>query len=142
MNVGLYVLNKIHPIIIARPTGTPHSYYLASVILSPFYKCSYVFRDDNYMLVNYIVLLNHSSGCGGNIMNSIELQTPIYNLTFAEPTTMEGKDDKVKFYTGLPNFYIHVSLFSFICKRVNDCPNRILTKFQQVMCIVMQLRLN
>ena len=61
---------------------------------------------------------------------------------FSEPTLQS--DEKVKFYSGLPNFKVLKAVFDHVAKATsnfNDC-NCKLTKFQEFMVVMLKLRLN
>ena len=54
----------------------------------------------------------------------------------------EDNDGKVKFYTGLPNLYILMSLFEFITPYISHTHLNSLTSFQEFILTLMRLRLN
>ena len=54
----------------------------------------------------------------------------------------EGKDEKVLFYTGLPNFQILLTLFNFLVIVIKQSVNTALTPFQEFTLTLMRLRLN
>ena len=53
----------------------------------------------------------------------------------------QAKPDRVKYYTGLPNFVILVSVLNLISKNLNDSRST-LSKFKQLVLTLMRLRLN
>jgi len=58
------------------------------------------------------------------------------------PESFENNEEKVKFYTGLPNFLTLMAVFSLIEDHITESGHSLLTKFQQMMLCLMKLRLN
>ena len=56
---------------------------------------------------------------------------------------LDGADERVKFYTGLPSYVILMAVFSFVSAHIPEsCSLNSLTNFQQFLMVLMKLRLN
>ena len=56
---------------------------------------------------------------------------------------LDGADERVKFYTGLPSYAILMVIFNFVSAHVREsCRPNSLTNFQQFLMVLMKLRLN
>lgn len=62
-------------------------------------------------------------------------------MTMTE-NSFRDKDEKVKFFTGLPNFSVLMVVFHFICNTISVTERNILSPFQECMIFFMRLRLN
>lgn len=54
--------------------------------------------------------------------------------------SFKNEDDKTKYYTGLSNFTVLITLYSFLQAHISECIK--LTKFQQLILVLMRLRVN
>lgn len=54
----------------------------------------------------------------------------------------EGKDVKVKYFTGLPNFNVLIGLYHFLLPHISSGPRSVTSKFQELVIVLMRLRLN
>uniref|UniRef100_L7M0T8 Putative tick transposon n=1 Tax=Rhipicephalus pulchellus TaxID=72859 RepID=L7M0T8_RHIPC len=54
---------------------------------------------------------------------------------------LQGKDDKVTFYTGLPSFALLMSLFQLVKSHMSHTGRNSLTQFQEMLLFLMRLRL-
>ena len=73
-----------------------------------------------------------------------ELKESISHNCLSEKT-LEGDDEKVKFYTGLPSFATLMTIFHFVSSHIILCAgstSRSLPLFQQFLLVLMKLRLN
>lgn len=68
-------------------------------------------------------------------------QEKISRLIMTEDS-FRDKDEKVKFFTGLPNFSILMVVFNFILNAVSVTERNVLSPFQEFMIFCMRLRLN
>ena len=57
-------------------------------------------------------------------------------------SSLVGNDEKVKFLTGLPTYHILSHLFDFVSSRLTETHRSSLTKFRQLLLVLMKLRLN
>ena len=57
-------------------------------------------------------------------------------------SSLAGNDEKVKFLTGLPTYHILSHLFDFVSSRLTETHRSSLTKFRQLLLVLMKLRLN
>ena len=71
-----------------------------------------------------------------------ELRAENNKLKIGTPEWFEGKNEKVLFYTGLPNFEILMTLFNFLVVVLKQPVNSALTQFQEFSLTPMRLRLN
>ena len=71
-----------------------------------------------------------------------ELRAENNRLKIGTPEWFEGKNEKVLFYTGLPNFEILMTLFNFLVVVLKQPVNSALTQFQEFSLTLMRLRLN
>ena len=56
---------------------------------------------------------------------------------------LDGADERVKFYTGLPSYVILMAVFNFVSAHIPEsCSLNSLTNFQQFLMVLMKLRLN
>jgi len=55
---------------------------------------------------------------------------------------LKEDDERVKYYTGLPTFTILLGIFNLVSPCINITHNSKLAKFQQLMLVLMRLRLN
>ena len=67
-----------------------------------------------------------------------ESESKLSELSLSEES-LRDNDVKVKYYTGLPNFAI---LFNFLAPCVENGNRSVLSRFQQMMVVLMKLRLN
>ena len=73
---------------------------------------------------------------------NIELKKSIGSKCPAEET-LNGDDEQVKFYTGLPSFATLMAVFNFVSAHISFvCTSRSLPLFQQFLLVLMKLRLN
>ena len=56
--------------------------------------------------------------------------------------SLRDNDVKVKYYTGLPNFATLMALFNFLVPCVENGNRNVLSRFQQMIVVLMKLRLN
>ena len=69
-----------------------------------------------------------------------DLRKKVCKLTMDEETFKEADDEKVNFFTGLPNLLVLMSVFKLCQPYLNS--NRILSPFVQFLATLMRLRLN
>ena len=70
-----------------------------------------------------------------------EMKTSLESFSFCE-NSFSTSDERVRFYTGLPNYIILITLYNFIGAHVTVSSRNSLTKFQQFIMVLMHLRLN
>ena len=68
-------------------------------------------------------------------------ESKLSELSLSEES-LRDNDVKVKYYTGLPNFTILMALFNFLAPCVKNGNRSVLSRFQQMMVVLMKLRLN
>ena len=68
-------------------------------------------------------------------------ESKLSELSLSEES-LRDNDVKVKYYTGLPNFAILMALFNFLAPCVENGNRSVLSRFQQMMVVLMKLRLN
>lgn len=68
---------------------------------------------------------------------NLDLKQKLNTRTFSEET-FEKDDEKVKYYTGLPNFLMLMALFKYLTPHISSGPRSVTTKFQE---LLMRLRL-
>lgn len=71
----------------------------------------------------------------------MDLRNKITNFSLS-PDSFQNNEEKVKFYTGLPNFLTLMAIFDLIKDHLNDSSRSMLTPFQQMMVCLMKIRLN
>ncbi|KAJ0061789.1 hypothetical protein NL108_010842, partial [Boleophthalmus pectinirostris] len=75
------------------------------------------------------------------LFENLELKLQISKMEINE-ATFKDNDDKVKFYTGLPNYMMLMSLFSCVKDHIKDPVRSKLNPFQKFILVLMKLRLN
>ena len=71
---------------------------------------------------------------------NVDLKERLNARTFSEET-FQNEDEKVKFYTGLPNFLMLMALFNYLTEHISSGPRSVTTKFQEMLMVLMRLRL-
>lgn len=74
-------------------------------------------------------------------MENMDLKDKLGHFTVTADS-FKGNDDKVKYFTGLPNYLMLMAIFNFISKSIPQTDRCLLTKFQKMMMVLMRLRLN
>ena len=74
-------------------------------------------------------------------MQMVKLQRCLQVIHLTEET-MERDDKKVKYYTGLPNFATLQLTVQFVSSNITEKNCKKLTVFQQILLVIMKLRLN
>ena len=64
------------------------------------------------------------------------------NLLTMNEDWFKGNDDKVKFYTGLPGYLTLMCIFNFLKPHISATGKSSLSKFHQLILVLMRLRLN
>ncbi|XP_047221977.1 uncharacterized protein LOC124868593 [Girardinichthys multiradiatus] len=72
---------------------------------------------------------------------NMDLRKSVQNSTYSEET-FKGDNERVKCYTGLPDFTLLMLVFKFISDDMSYAANSCLSKFQQMILTLMRLRLN
>lgn len=62
--------------------------------------------------------------------------------TVISPESIEGDDNKVKYYTGLPTYKVLKAIFDFVSPSVNTSSRTALPLFNQFLMVLARLRLN
>ncbi|KAK7893343.1 hypothetical protein WMY93_022495 [Mugilogobius chulae] len=75
------------------------------------------------------------------LVENLELKLQISKMEINE-ATFKDNDERVKFYTGLPNFMMLMSLFSCVKDHIKNPPRSKLKPFQKFILVLMKLRLN
>lgn len=70
-----------------------------------------------------------------------QLREKVNTLTLNEDS-FKNNDEKVKYYTGLPNFALLMTIFNFVAPHVASTHKNVLSKFQELLIVLMRLRLN
>ena len=73
---------------------------------------------------------------------NVELKETLKSMSLTKEA-LDGADERVKFYTGLPSYAILMAIFNFVAAHVPEsCSPNSLTNFQQFLMVLMKLRLN
>ena len=72
---------------------------------------------------------------------NMQLKAKIAETKFTQES-LQGKDEKVKYYTGLPGYSTLVQVFNLIEPYLTDSVKSSLTKFEKLLMVLMKLRLN
>ena len=110
------------------------------------------FRDPNTIVENpltrevctqtdltVLMMDNMNLELQASLKQSSDLKAELDAKTFSE-TTFRGDDEKTKYYTGLCNFSVLMVLFEFLKPHLSGVSK--LSKFQQLLLVLMRLRLN
>ena len=77
-----------------------------------------------------------------------DLSSALHNLNIEKKSKVVGtkawfdKDQKVSFYTGVPNFYVLSTIFYFVSSNITHSSNSCLTQFQEFAMTLIRFRLN
>ena len=71
----------------------------------------------------------------------LELKKSIKHTSFDEKD-LNGDDEKVNFYTGLPTYATLMAIFNFVSTHIPLSSSASLANFQQFLIVLMKLRLN
>ena len=74
-------------------------------------------------------------------LENLRLQKDINNHDVT-PEAFYGNDEKVKYLTGLPNYFILMAIFNLVSQSLSETGRSSLARFQQMMVVLMRLRLN
>ncbi|XP_072047344.1 uncharacterized protein [Amphiura filiformis] len=81
--------------------------------------------------------------------NSVDINEELYSIRDklnhvheTDEACMKDSDERVKYYTGLPNFLVLSAVFDLIAPYLKKTHRSLLTKFQQMMLVLMRIRLN
>ncbi|XP_035678171.1 uncharacterized protein LOC118416983 isoform X1 [Branchiostoma floridae] len=70
-----------------------------------------------------------------------QLKTQLLAHQLHEGSFSNGGDDKVRFFTGLPNFLILMNVFQLVVSHVKCTSRNVISPFQQFILVLMRLRL-
>ncbi|XP_066303870.1 uncharacterized protein [Branchiostoma lanceolatum] len=70
------------------------------------------------------------------------LKTQLLSLQINENSFSNRGDDKVRFYSGLPNFLILMNVFQLVVSHVKCTSQNVISPFQQFILVLMRLRLS
>jgi len=70
------------------------------------------------------------------------LRDKLNHVQETDESNLKDSDERVKYYTGLPNFLVLSAVFDLIAPYLNQTHRSLLSKFQQMMLVLMRLRLN
>ncbi|XP_021348557.1 uncharacterized protein LOC110447292 [Mizuhopecten yessoensis] len=73
-------------------------------------------------------------------VESVELKQKLANMTITAEG-LQGNDDRVKMLTGIATFQIIMTLFTFLETSLHSTHSSALTKFQQMMVVLVRLKL-
>lgn len=79
------------------------------------------------------------------LSENISLKKRLHCCSFSEDSfsgDCKEKSERVKYYTGLPNFLVLMALVNFLAPHISKGPRTITTSFQETLIVLMRLRLN